>query len=102
MEITRCIDKNRIQGAIVFSYKKYMRTMMSEGNGNPDPLSYLIGKTLPNIINSQYPEGLDNAEMRRQFIEAALDIFNKIGLTGINATGLYTTLFPNNRSDVES
>lgn len=75
---------------------------MSEGNGNPDPLSYLIGKTLPNIINSQYPEGLDNAEMRRQFIEAALDIFNKIGLTGINATGLYTTLFPNNRSDVES
>lgn len=75
---------------------------MSEGNGNPDPLSYLIGKTLPNIINSQYPEGLDNAEMRRQFIEAALDVFNKIGLTGINATGLYTTLFPNNRSDVES
>ena len=102
MEITRCIDKNRIQGAMVFSYKKYMRTIMAEGNGNPDPLSYLVGKTLPNIINSLYPEGLDNAEMRKQFVEAALDTFNKIGLTGINATGLYTTLFPNNRSDVES
>ena len=102
MEITRCIDKNRIQGAMIFSYKKYMRTIMAEGNGNPDPLSYLIGKTLPNIINSLYPEGLDNAEMRKQFVEAALDTFNKIGLTGINATGLYTTLFPNNRSDVES
>ena len=102
MEITRCIDKNRIQGAMIFSYKKYMRAIMAEGNGNPDPLSYMVGKTLPNIINSLYPEGLDNAEMRKQFVEAALDTFNKIGLTGINATGLYTTLFPNNRSDVES
>lgn len=74
---------------------------MREGNNNPDPLSYLVGTALPEFLKTQYPNGLDNAEMRKQFVEASLDAFNKIGLTGINANGLYTILFPNNKEDIE-
>lgn len=93
MKVIKCINGIEISNLVAIAYATNVKRAMIKREKNPDLLSNILDEYIPNYLSKKYPDGLDNEEMRIQFIESVVDGFNRAGRKNIDKTALYSRVF---------